>query len=148
MLAPPEGGLASTGFNLSLFWSDLIPSIKFLKMPKNTQNAQSWPNFRGLEQSTEHTQIVFIDCSLFPDWLDGLIGLSELLLVVSHLLAFPVQFYGLGWSKISNWNLDVGNIFARSHTARSWRCSEYTQCGVWRNLIQLEDSLSNQIWLP
>ncbi len=46
--------------------------------------------------------------------LDSLIGPSELLLVVSHLLAFPVQFYVLGWRKVSNENL-MWEIFWQGH---------------------------------
>ncbi len=36
------------------------------------------------------------------DWVDGLIGPSGLLLVVSHLRAVPVSLLWWGWKKVSN----------------------------------------------
>jgi hypothetical protein len=57
------------------------------------------------------------------NWVDSLIGPSGLLLVVSHLLAVPsVSFRGVVPKNI-HYNLDVRNIFARSHTEHWWRCS-------------------------
>jgi hypothetical protein len=63
-----------------------------------------------------------------------LIAPSGLLLVVSHALAVPVSVLWVGLEKklVHKSNLDVRNIFARSHTGRWWRCSKdgTLQCQV------------------
>jgi hypothetical protein len=59
------------------------------------------------------------------DWVDSLIGPSGLLLVISHVLAVPISVLWVGLEKkVSKYNLDVRNNFARSHTGRWWRCSK------------------------
>jgi hypothetical protein len=52
---------------------------------------------------------VFIDWLHVFDWLDSLIGPSGLLLVVSHLLAVPVQSeFFMGWvRKLGLCNIEV-----------------------------------------
>jgi hypothetical protein len=56
------------------------------------------------------------------DWLDGLIGPGELLVVVSHILQSQFQFYGWGWGK-KKLILDVRNTVTEPHTEQGWRCS-------------------------
>ncbi len=56
----------------------------------------------ALQESNKYTQIVvLINCPRVSDWVDGLIGPSELLLVVSHLFAVPILVEWWGFEECS-----------------------------------------------
>jgi len=82
--------------------------------------------FKALEQSNTHSQMTFVDWSLFligciywlvsvSDWLDSLIGPSGLLLVVSHLLAVQFQFYRWVFGKEWVTKTWMWGIFLQGH---------------------------------
>jgi hypothetical protein len=62
----------------------------------------------ALEESNKYTQIVLINCPRVSDWLDGLIGPGELLLLVSHLFAVPAAISSLPPICSPNFSLMVG----------------------------------------
>jgi hypothetical protein len=96
--------------------------------PENVHTAfreRLWRASRGaLEQANKHSQMVFIDCSLFLIWLDSLIGpCCWLLLVVSHLFAVSLSVLWVGlekclvmktWTQLTSKSIDSSSS---KHTA-------------------------------
>ncbi len=80
---------------------EVLDEVHQLNPVESTGNPEKIHSPGGsLEQPNKHSQIIFIDCSLFlSDWVHSLIGPSGLLLVVSHLFAVPVLVLWEGLEK-------------------------------------------------
>jgi hypothetical protein len=111
---------------------DALSSLKV--WPQNPTLIHVWPctGNLGWGSSVKSTRRLLgpwkyppTESNFISDWRDSFIGPSGLLLLVSPILAVQFPFDEWGWKKkVSNWNLDVRNNLARSHTERWWRCSQ------------------------